>query len=136
MGLSGRFAYADGQWRHDPSPIPPYLVVDIHDSDIATVDYAPPGEGCGRCFLGFEPRIYFEEESANKPLDVRAEGQALAVWARAVTGVAVEPGSVESLLASPDGDDPDDVFVEETVMRLTDLLGLPRPDLADPMRPI
>ena len=136
MGLFGRFAFTDGEWRHDPSPTPPFLVVDIHDSDIATVDYAPAGEGHGRCFLGFEPRIYFEEESANTPVDVPTEARALAVWARAVTGAEVAPDAVAPLLASPDGDDPDDVFVEETVVRLTGLLGLPRLDLADPMRPI
>jgi hypothetical protein len=53
-----------------------------------------------------------------------------------VTGTEVAAELLEPLLASPTGEDPEDVFVEETVVRLIDRLGLPRPDLGDPMRAI
>lgn len=54
MGFFGPFVYSEGGWR-DEAVGDEYLAIDIHDSDIATVEYRPaPGEGC--FYLGFQPR--------------------------------------------------------------------------------
>jgi hypothetical protein len=38
VGYFGRFVYSDGAWRDEPTA-EAFLAVDIHDSDIATVDF-------------------------------------------------------------------------------------------------
>ena len=47
MGYFGTFIFRDGQWQQRSGP-GPELVVDVHDSDIATIDYrpAPPLRCC------------------------------------------------------------------------------------------
>jgi hypothetical protein len=83
MGFFGRFVYAEGAWG-EHTTASAYLAIDIHDSDIATVDYAPVLEGSsGRCFLGYEPRHYFEDEAASQPIDPAAEARGLVSWAPA-----------------------------------------------------
>ena len=57
MGFFGRYTYADGEWNDGDPPEPPYLSVDIHDSDIAMVDYRPAEGATRRFFLGIEPRV-------------------------------------------------------------------------------
>lgn len=47
---------------------------------------------------------------------------------RVVLGRDVDPGDVERLLPKDDEDEPEDVFVENTVRRLLVLAGLPVPD--------
>jgi hypothetical protein len=129
MGLFGTFTYSAGDWTGADSPAEPSLVVDVHDSDIATVDYRPIGDGTGRCYLGFQPRVYFEDPGASPPVDNEVEARGLADWARQATGREVDPGDVLALLAPDDEDaDPEDLFVEETVRRLLELTGVPVPE--------
>ena len=128
MGLFGKFAYSAGRWSTEGPTAVPFLLVDIHDSDIATVDYRSADASGGRFFLGYEPRIYFEEPDGAAPVDTAAEADGFARWARELTGREVDPASVRRLLASPEGEPPEDEVVEDTVARLLDLAGLPAPD--------
>jgi hypothetical protein len=127
VGYFGQFIFSGGSWGA-AAATKPYLSIDINDSDIATIDYAPASGGAmGRCYIGFEPRHYYENDSESDPVDTVAEAHGLADWARAVTGAAVDPSEVQAMLASPDGDQPENVFVEETLARLLPALGLPVP---------
>jgi hypothetical protein len=118
----------------DANPAPPHLTVAVHDSDVATVTYEPVSAGArGICYLGFEPRHYFDDPAASDPVDVEVEAAALATWSEAHTGLDVDPGKLRDLLASPQGDEPEAAYVEESVALLLALLGLPLPDeLSDP----
>ena len=125
MGLFGKFAYSAGQWSTgDPTAVP-FLLIDIHDSDIATVDYRAADASGGRFFLGYEPRFYFDERGAAPPVDTTAEAEGFTRWVREVAGTAVDPADVRRLMASPDGEPPEDDFAEDTVERLVALAGLP-----------
>ncbi|MFP5370486.1 MAG: hypothetical protein ACLGI3_07025 [Actinomycetes bacterium] len=128
MGLFGRFAYSAGRWSTDGPTAVPFLLVDIHDSDIATVDYRAADASGGRFFLGYEPRVYFEEPDGAAPVDTAAEAEGFARWVRELTGRDVDPADVRRLLASPEGRPPEDDVVEDTVGRLLDLAGLPNPE--------
>jgi len=129
MGLFGRFTFSAGEWTSADSLAEPYLAVDVHDSDIATVDFRPAGDVAGRCYLGFQPRVYFEDPDASAPVDNAAAAHGLAGWARTATHREVDPDDVLALLATDDEDaDPEDLFVEETVRRLLELLGVPVPE--------
>ncbi|MGC4897628.1 hypothetical protein [Micromonospora sp. DT31] len=49
MGFFGTYLFNGHRWTaHHPAEQPtipePWLLVDIHDSDIATITYRPPGE--------------------------------------------------------------------------------------------
>ena len=103
----------------------PFLLVDVHDSRIATIDHRRADAGGGRFFLGYEPRIYFEEPDASPPIDVDAEATGFAAWARETTGTELDPAEVRPLLASPAGAPPAYESVELTVDRLAALAGLP-----------
>lgn len=125
MGSFAEFVFAEGRWSKESSATP-RLGVMVHDSDIAAIEYTPtPDAATGVCFLGYEPRHYFGNEGENRPVDTDAEAQGLAVWARLVTGTEPEPDDIRSLLASPEGAEPEDVFVEDTLGRLFATLGLP-----------
>lgn len=130
MGFFGNFAFSGGAWACEKPNGAPSLVIDIHDSDFATVDFAPAtGGASGRFYLGVEPRIYFEDNKANAPVDAAAEARGFAEWVRQVKGRDVDPAAIERLLASAASDaEPQDVFVEETVEKLLVLCGLPLPD--------
>lgn len=125
MGLFGTFAYSDGRWTRDRPTAVPFVLVDVHDSDIATVDHRRADASGGRFFLGYEPRHYFEEPGASPPVDVDAEADGFTAWAKEATGADLDPGDVRRLMAAPDGAPPPDDFVEETVDRLVALVGLP-----------
>ena len=129
MGLFGKFAYSAGRWSTDGPTAVPFLLLDVHDSHIATVDYRAADASGGRFFLGYEPRFYFDEPGAGSPVDVVAEAAGFAEWAREATGTDVDPAAVQQLLASPDGAPPPEevAVVEETVVRLLALVGLPAP---------
>jgi hypothetical protein len=128
MGFFGKFAYSKGQWAGENPSGSPSLVVDIHDSDIATVDYSPSGGATGRFYLGTEPRIYFDDDAASAPVDRAVEARAFAEWVRQVTGREQSPETFEGLMAGDDADaEPLDVFVEDTVQKLLALAGLPLP---------
>lgn len=125
MGLFGRFAYSDGRWSRGAPTAVPFLLVDVHDSRIATVDHRRADASGGRFFLGYEPRIYFEEPDASDPVDVDSEAEGFAAWVKEATGTDVDPADVRPLLASPSGAPPSDEVVELTVDRLAALAGLP-----------
>jgi hypothetical protein len=128
VGYFGKLSYSDGRWNTGGPTAVPFLLIDVHDSDIATVDYRAADATGGRFFLGYEPRIYFEEPDAGAPVDTRAEAEGFARWVRDAGGTDVEPAAVEDLMAAPDGAPPEDEVVEQTVERLLALAGLPSPD--------
>ena len=128
MGLFGTFAYSAGRWSREGPTAVPFLLVDVHDSDIATVDYRSADASGGRFFLGYEPRVYFEEPDGAAPVDTGAEAEGFARWVRGTTGRDVDPADVRQLMASPEGEPPGDDVVEVAVERLLALAGLPAPD--------
>jgi hypothetical protein len=128
VGYTGRLSYSAGRWSTGRPTAVPFLLVDVHDSRIATVDYRGADASGGRFFLGYEPRVYFEEPDAAPPVDTAAESAGFAAWVREAQGRDVDPAQVRSLLASPDGAPPPDEVVEETVQRLLRLAGLPLPE--------
>jgi hypothetical protein len=128
VGYFGKLAYSDGRWSSGRPTAVPFLLIDVHDSDIATVDYRAADATGGRFFLGYEPRIYFEEPDAGAPVDTRAEAEGFARWVQDASGTDVDPAEVQRLMASPDGAPPEDDVVEETVERLLTLAGLPLPE--------
>ena len=125
MGLFATLAYSDGRWSSGRPTAVPFLLIDVHDSDIAAVDYRFADATGGRFFLGYEPRIYFEQPDAAPPVDAPAEAADFARWVHDVVDRDVDPDDVRRLLAAPDGAAPDDEVVEETVDRLVALAGLP-----------
>ncbi len=128
MGYFGKLAYSDGRWTFGGPTAVPFLLVDVHDSAIATVDYRAADASGGRFHLGYEPRIYFEEPDAGAPVDTRAEAAGFARWAAEAAGVDVDPEDVRRLMASPDGAPPADDVVEATVEKLLAVAGLPLPE--------
>ena len=125
MGYFGKLAYSDGRWTVGAPTAVPFLLIDVHDSDIATVDYRAADATGGRFFLGYEPRIYFEEPDGADPVDTPAEAEGFARWAHAAEGTDVDPAVVEQLMAGADGGPPTDEVVEETVDKLLTLAGVP-----------
>ena len=128
MGYFGKLAYSDGRWTFGGPTAVPFLLVDVHDSDVATVDYRAADASGGRFYLGYEPRIYFEEPDAGDPVDTLAEAEGFARWAKETAGRDVDPADVQRLMAAPDGAPPSDEVVEETVEKLLELAGLPVPE--------
>lgn len=129
MGLFGKFAYSAGRWSTDGPTAVPFLLLDVHDGDVVTVDYRCANASGGRFFLGYEPRFYFDERDTADPVDTSAEAEGFAAWVREAGGREVDPDEVRQLMASPEGAPPPaDVPVEETVERLLGLAGLPAPD--------
>src|SRR3954451_14119798 len=112
MGFFGTFVYADGVWNqdNDAPPTGASLRVDIHDSDIAQIDYRPARTGLGRFYLGYEPAIYFEDPSASQPVDRQAEAAGFSKWVDEVVGRAVAHEEILPLLADPGGAEPEEVF--------------------------
>ena len=128
MGLFGRFAYSEGRWSTDGPTAVPFLLVDVHDSGLATVDYRSADASGGRFYLGYEPRFYFDEPDAGVPVDTVAEADGFAAWVREATEREIDPAEIRPLLASPEGVPPTDENVEETVAKLLAVAGLPTPD--------
>ncbi|RBY84983.1 hypothetical protein [Blastococcus sp. TF02A-30] len=125
MGLFGKFAYSDGRWSTGGPTAVPFLLVDVHDSGIATVDYRLADASGGRFYLGYEPRVYFDEPEAAPPVDTAAEAEGFARWVREASGREVDPAEARQLMAASDGAPPTDEVVELTVDRLAELAGLP-----------
>jgi hypothetical protein len=125
VGLFGQFAYSAGRWSAGRPTAVPFLLIDVHDSRIATVDYRSADATGGRFHLGYEPRTYFEEPDASDPVDTAREAQGFVRWVREAEGGTVDPDDVQGLMASPDGAPPDDERVETTVDRLLELAGVP-----------
>ena len=135
MGYFGKLAYSDGRWSFGGPTAVPFLLVDVHDSHIATVDYRAADASGGRFFLGYEPRIYFEEPGAGDPGGHPAEAEGFARWAKEAAGDDVDPADVQQLMASPDGAPPDGRGPSSRrVEKLLALAGLPAAGVADRRR--
>jgi hypothetical protein len=128
VGLFGKFAYSAGRWSTDGPTAVPFLLVDVHDGAVATIDYRSADASGGRFHLGYEPRVYFEEPDAAAPVDTAAEAEGFARWLRDAEGRDVDPAEVRRLMASPDGARPVHDSVVEAVEELLGLAGLPLPD--------
>lgn len=116
---------ATAGWGSSPTTST-YLRLAIHDSDIATIDFAPAPKDRGRFFLGFQPRDYFEDPAASADVDNDAEAQAFAHWANQELAAKVVASDIP-LLAEEDVAEPADLFVEESVRKLLSAIGLPPP---------
>jgi hypothetical protein len=153
MGFFGTYHFDGHSWMpHYSDKLPdgpePWLLVDIYDSDIATIAYRPTGSGSGVAYLGVTPRTYFEDEDASTPTDVAREAAGLAEWWAHYRGVAddtergakaVELVTYIAADTNPDeldsdknddegaGEDLDDadVFVEAKTARFLAVLDLP-----------
>jgi hypothetical protein len=130
-----------------PDLAEPWLLVDIHDSDITTVTYRPTGRGTGTAYLGITPRTYFNKEQASAPTDVASEASGLADWWLQVSDGGSEADreakeiELRTYLAQDldpndvdldDDEDPDDlddgeIFVEVKTGRFLAALNLPLP---------
>jgi hypothetical protein len=118
-------AYSDGRWSRGRPTSVPFLLVDVHDSDIATVDYRFADATGGRFFLGYEPRVYFEQPDAAPPVDGHTEAAGFARWVREAVDRDIDADEVQRLMAASGAAPPEDEVVEETVNRLVALAGLP-----------
>ncbi|NGY58343.1 hypothetical protein G7043_05265 [Lentzea sp. NEAU-D13] len=148
VGFFGTYAYEHGSWKTlSEGELPPLdepsLWIDIHDSDITSVVYAPVGPGSGVAYLGLTPRTYFENPNASDPTDVLREAAGLAAWwALHNSGdVAAKQAELLEFLASDenpddfewnededvDAIDDGEVFVEVKTQRFLAALGLPVP---------
>lgn len=134
MSLFAKLTHSDGQWKESEPVSEPYLYLDVHDGDIATVEYRPAGTATGRFFLGVEPRHYFEDDSASAPVNREAEAEGFSRWLREVHGRDVDSAAVLALMAPDEeaddesDDEDEDASVEDTLDRLLDLIGLPLPE--------
>ncbi|SDP16146.1 hypothetical protein SAMN04487914_104159 [Arthrobacter sp. ok909] len=127
MGNFETSVYESGSWTDDEAADEWKLRISVHDSAIATVDYRPSECASGRFYLGFQPRDYFEDPAASDPVDLPAEAACFSVWASTVAGADVPAEELMAMMAAEDVVEPEDVFVEETVIRLLARLGLPLP---------
>jgi len=118
MGFFGGYIFDGHDWlEFEPSSgtVPkvdsPWLKVVIFDSDIADISYHPAGPGTGVAYLGFTPRVYFEDDNASAPTDVERESAGLAAWVATYQGGGDEAALQDLIvpfLASDDGDDEED----------------------------
>jgi len=127
VGRFEKYVYSNGAWS-DVAHGSTWLSVEIHDSDIATVEFSPSNQGHGRFYLGFHPSDYFEDPSASGEVDNALESAALAKWVDSVIGTGIVPAAILPHLASKGDEEPIDVFVEDTVVRLLLILGLLIPE--------
>ena len=129
MGLFATLAYSDGRWTRGRPTAVPFLLVDVHDGDVATVDYRFADASGGRFYLGWEPRIYFDEPDAATAGRRRRGGRRLRpLGARRRRGRR-RPGRRPAADGRPGRrPPPPDVPVVTTVDRLVALAGLPPVD--------
>jgi hypothetical protein len=93
MGFFGGYIFDGNDWlefepsdESAPEVGSQWLKVVIIDSDIADISYHPAGPGTGVAYLGYTPRVYFEDETASAPTDVEREAAGLAAWVAAYQG--------------------------------------------------
>lgn len=99
------------------------------------MDYRPVPGSSGRFYLGFQPRDYFEDPAASAPVDLQAESSGFSQWASAVLGTDIAATELLALMAPEGVEDPMDVVVEDTLVRLLNLLGMPMPTWLAPEGP-
>jgi hypothetical protein len=147
MGFFGQFHFDGTAWTQPKDDAqPPWLTVEIHDSDFATITYDPAGPGTGVAYLGETPRTYFEDETASEPTDVPREAAGLAEWwsgvndmadvwdkERELVGYLAEDGDEMAEAPADDLDDLDeiadeDIFIEVRTAQFLAALDLPVPD--------
>jgi hypothetical protein len=148
MGFFGTYLFDGQRWMpHDtdkPPTIPePWLLIDIHDSDITTITYQPTRSGSGVAYLGVTPRTYFEDPGASASTDVAREAGGLAEWwsqyrrtaddarawressrTRHYLAADIVPDDLDSEEDDEDLEDAD-VFVEVKTARFLAVLDLP-----------
>ncbi|GAT89673.1 hypothetical protein J2T10_004567 [Paenarthrobacter nicotinovorans] len=126
MGNFGRFVYTDlgssGGADADPA-----LVLELHDSDFVAVDFHPKYSGNGRFYLGFQPRDYFEDPAASDPVDIDREAEAFQQWVNKSLGRSIAVADILPFIAEESVEEPEDVFVEDTMERFLGLIGLAMP---------
>lgn len=126
MGNFETSVFASGSWKNGEGT-DWRLRISVHDSDFATVDYRPVAGSSGRFYLGFQPRDYFEDPTTSDPVDLQAESSGLSQWASVVLGTNVTSTELLALMAPECVEDPLDDFVEDTLVRLLNRLGMPLP---------
>ncbi|MHA7271463.1 TY-Chap domain-containing protein [Arthrobacter sp. HLT1-20] len=126
MGNFETSVFASGSWQNGEGT-DGRLRIAVHDSDFATVDYRPVAGSSGRFYLGFQPRDYFEDPAASDPVDLQAESSRFSQWASAVLGTNIAATELLVLMAPAGVEDPLDVVVEDTLVRLLNRLGMPLP---------
>ncbi|POH71687.1 TY-Chap domain-containing protein [Arthrobacter glacialis] len=134
MGNFETLVFASGSWKNEEGT-DWRLRISVHDSDFATVDYRPVAGSSGRFFLGFQPRDYFEDPAASDPVDLQAESFGFSQWASSVLGTNLAATELLALMAPEGVEDPMDVVVEDTLVRLLNLLGMPMPTWLAPEGP-
>ena len=126
MGRFEKFALVDGSWTDEISG-DRWLLIEIRDSDIATITFSPAPEGRGVFYLGTEPRVYFDDSSASAIVDIDGASSAFKRWARDTLGVMVDSTAVRNEMSAVDDETPRDAFVEDAVVRLLRLMDLDLP---------
>ena len=128
MGLFGKFAYSAGRWSSEGPTAVPFLLVDVHDGDVVTVDYRMADASGSRFFLGYEPGSTSRSRTAATRVDAAAEAEGFARG-------SARPRAPRPIRARWRGCSPrrrarrpSDEVVDETVAEMLALAGLPDPE--------
>lgn len=127
MGRFESYVFENGAWADTATGLT-WLGISIHDSSFATVGYSLSADEFGVFYLGYQPRDYFDAPDDHEATNCAAEAAGVSRWASIVLSADVDPARIEALMAPESVEEPLDVFVEDTVLRLLTLLGLPKPD--------
>lgn len=126
MGMSADYYLSENTWGFT-EPDGDWLRVQIHDSSLAILSTKPVFVGGGIAYLGYQPRDYFDDPKASAVIDEDVEARNLVEWARVHGSTPDDPSAVSHLLARI-GEEPEQDFVEDTVVALLGVLDLPAPD--------
>jgi len=139
VGFFGTYAFENGQWitlpeAERPPLVEPFLWINIINSELTEVVYAPAGPGTGVAYLGQTRRTYFGYPEASEPTDTDREAAGLAAWSgRAaadqaeIRGYLAEDDPEDSWLGKSGNPDPAEWFVEIKTAQFLMALGLPLP---------
>lgn len=126
MGRFEKFALVEGSWTDEVSG-DRWLLIEIHDSDIATITFSPAPESRRTFYLGTEPRAYFDDPSASADVDLDGVRSAFEQWVFETLGLQIDSPALRAEMAAVEDEDPRDVFVEDAVVRLLLLMDLDLP---------